>query len=1326
MIRWVFLLLLWPSQTVAQNILQIEQQLSAIGYSVGQVDGVSDVQTRQAVMDFQYSFGFNVTGELTADEVIFLAKSEQISQMQVPFAIEELREEYRDLEQIFNRGPQGRLPRNIYANGAHYLAERGYFQYNPTHLSLGSAIFAPLMDSERERRNHYRKIAKDISVNTRNELGAAVLTLSDWDNEVKNLDETMGALELLLSYAESAPKETAYLASLIQGIERRVNPLRACMSVDDAQRVFPLISRTITLAMRSTLSRVYWARILSLATACSPQDTRDNYYQVLLDISQQVSPTQEIITHSLWAQDAKERGADDTARLHFAQAADAFLAGLMHQDINYADVSNGLMQAGDVTAMYYLNMTTRVQNLGNQRIDQIESIPFASIDLSFASASNYNYALVETSLLFMETRQFDNLRRLGVFLAGRQFDAIRGQSEMMPETTAIWESALIGLRSLKRSEEHQQLLNLATIIMPTLLSERANLEALEVSLMQAEAAIELGFFEDAELAMIQAVTLANITSSTAKIEPRIISVRRALNLWKLADLTAADKLIDQLETHYALLCGPDVAQRNDYYQYPSVDFETLGSDPSVAAALLKNNMMDQILTCGISRAMTETEARLICALAGFTGRRDVANYFLNNAIAGVENWERYPSMELCAHGLADAGHSDWFQLETLPSGDTISESNIRFFAMSPIERQAASQSVSLQDIDDIWDWTDIRLEHLEKNFPLPQRQELFKATLRKFEGSFGRIGAQEEDYFQVANLATAYRRMGLFRAAEAHLYIGARVDPFAFGTEPAEKLAQDLLIPLAVHNRLQYAKLYRAEGDSDRAYSAIGPLAEYAVARLTTGTDPLPGTVEQWAKRLEPLFTAYLEIQFDGVSNGANYPVIFAIKQYLHLANSSASATVLEQRLKSANPDVARQYQDARRKLRLALDNPSETGTQISDLSLELRSIEAQLPKRDAALRNHQIGVTRDIGDVILELRNADAAMLVVTQLPKSVILMYLDGNGATGKRLQMSRADVNKMVISFRTGLLETNGVTNLFDESLAANTYEDLIGWAHSGKEPPPALRLVLDGPLSILPFAALRREDGWLGAQASIRVSPSVAWAAKPLRTSTEFRGFVGLGDPNLTDGNVEQRTALLGSELFFPELPETANELTFMALSFGGNPSTDVFTRQNASEDQIWVLNNSNRLADISILALATHGLLSSETGVLKSPGLLLSLPTQLGTDGILTAQEIYHLRIGADLVVLSACNTGTPDAGAGLSDLASSFLYAGAGALILTHWEIDSGAGVEIMKRIAIDQRNRGNSNFSTSLQEAVRGMLADPAFKKFHHPRFWASHFILG
>jgi CHAT domain-containing protein len=1324
MIRLAAFLLLWPLPGLAQSWMEIERQFATIGISVGHVDGVADAQTQQAILDFQYNFGFAVTGQLTLLEAGFLAQAAQIAAMQTPFVVEEQRTQYSEVEYTFWNGSTHLLARQIYANGPHYLAERGKFQFNPDNMNLRSDFTAPVMKLGAERSAQFRQIATEVANARQDTLATAIIALLDWDNERERIDEGLAAIEVVLRAAEAAPQETGYLAILFQGVARRVGRDDICGDLKIAARAYPLIERIVALAAHSTLPPLSWAHMVHVAAKCAPADKRDAYFQLLLDLAQQVVPAVVLDARLYWARDALARGEADTARQQYVVVADGYLSGQAVKALDYVDVSNGMMHSGDIVAINDLGMTDLALKLGVQRIARIEAVAFESVPESFASSSNYAYFLVDSSSLFIETRQFDNLHRLGVFLSGSQFEPVRGNWTMMPESSAVWEGALIGLKSLREFEEHQRLFDLGAIVMPVLLSEGANTEALEVALMQAEAAVELGAYEDAEPAVVQAVSLAQITGTYARVEPRIAAVRRALSLWQLEDLPAGEKLVRQLDARYATFCGPEVAEQAGYYDFPMIDFEALGDDPEVATILAQAGMLDRILTCGITRAMTDIEARLICALAGFSGRKDVSEFLVNGAFPGVKEWERSSTKEVCAHGLADAGHFDWFRVERPQEQGMSGGQNIRFLSKSPAERQVAVETAPNLTFDTSLFWADIPIEQLEKPLLSPERRKLIEAVRLSFDGGYGRIGPQEDDYYAVSTRATAYRRMGFFRAAETLLYISARVDPFAFGTEPQATLDLELLSLEAVRNRLDYARLYRAEGDADRAFSAIGLLVERAVARLSSDANPLPGTVEQWAKRLEELFTVYLELQFEGLSREPNYPAIFAIQQYLHLANSTASSSVLQQRLNSANPSVAREYQDARRRLRDALDAPDETGSRVADLSLQLRAIEAQFVAADAALKAHQIGVTRDIVSVLGELRAAEAAMLVVTQLPNSVIVMYLDGAGAAVRRLAISRDAAAKMVDRFRENLL--SGTDNTFDEASAVRIYDELIGWAHAGRAPPGSLRLVLDGPLTAFPFAALRRSDGWLGAEATLRTAPSVARAAAPLRSGSEFRGFVGLGDPNLTKGDSAPRKALLGNDVYFPELPETARELTFMALSFGGNPVEDVYIGTEASEARFQSLNASGRLEGISVLALATHGLLARNTGSLRSPGLLLSLPEELGMDGILAATEVYSYRIGADLVILSACNTGTADGGEGLSDLASAFLYAGAGSLILTHWEIDSGAGVEIMKRLALDQRENTASDFAESLRRAVNGLLEDADAKKFHHPKYWASHFLLG
>src|SRR5437899_9420949 len=98
-----------------------------------------------------------------------------------------------------------------------------------------------------------------------------------------------------------------------------------------------------------------------------------------------------------------------------------------------------------------------------------------------------------------------------------------------------------------------------------------------------------------------------------------------------------------------------------------------------------------------------------------------------------------------------------------------------------------------------------------------------------------------------------------------------------------------------------------------------------------------------------------------------------------------------------------------------------------------------------------------------------------------------------------------------------------------------------------------------------------------------------------------------------------------------------------------------------------------LADYGIVYFATHGLVAGDVKGLAELSLVLSIPKQPTEfdDGLLTASEVAQLKLNADWVVLSACNTiaGDKPGAEALSGLARSFFYAGARALLVSHWAV---------------------------------------------------------
>src|SRR5206468_11692362 len=136
--------------------------------------------------------------------------------------------------------------------------------------------------------------------------------------------------------------------------------------------------------------------------------------------------------------------------------------------------------------------------------------------------------------------------------------------------------------------------------------------------------------------------------------------------------------------------------------------------------------------------------------------------------------------------------------------------------------------------------------------------------------------------------------------------------------------------------------------------------------------------------------------------------------------------------------------------------------------------------------------------------------------------------------------------------------------------------------------------------------------------------------------------------------------------------------------------DILLGARATEKTLKDLSDSGRLAEYAILHFATHGALTGQVQGSTEPGLVLTPPGKGMTDpkalerddGFLTASEIATLRLDADWVVLSACNTAgaSGETSEALSGIARAFFYAGTRALLVSHWEVDSQAAVKLITR----------------------------------------------
>ncbi|HEV7341282.1 MAG TPA: CHAT domain-containing tetratricopeptide repeat protein [Sphingopyxis sp.] len=274
------------------------------------------------------------------------------------------------------------------------------------------------------------------------------------------------------------------------------------------------------------------------------------------------------------------------------------------------------------------------------------------------------------------------------------------------------------------------------------------------------------------------------------------------------------------------------------------------------------------------------------------------------------------------------------------------------------------------------------------------------------------------------------------------------------------------------------------------------------------------------------------------------------------------------------------------------------------------------------------------------------------------------------------------------------------------------------------------------------------GWLSDRFAFTSLPAVAALTlardpRPARRNTRFSGY---GAPVLIGGDTGSRAGIgvfrgmseSGAPLADPDalrrlapLPGTKVELAAMAKLFGVAPG-QLTIDGRATEA---ALRQDPALATSDIIAIATHGLLPEPGLGFTEPGLVLTPPTTPtdSDDGLLTATEAARLTLSADWVILSACNTASAENSGGgdsLSALARGFLYAGADALLASHWRVSDDATAVLTVETLLARRTNPALSRAQALQQ---GMAAVRSGKRtdgsaiagwkaaWAHPAAWAA-----
>ncbi|HEY1503185.1 MAG TPA: CHAT domain-containing protein [Stellaceae bacterium] len=392
-----------------------------------------------------------------------------------------------------------------------------------------------------------------------------------------------------------------------------------------------------------------------------------------------------------------------------------------------------------------------------------------------------------------------------------------------------------------------------------------------------------------------------------------------------------------------------------------------------------------------------------------------------------------------------------------------------------------------------------------------------------------------------------------------------------------------------------------------------------------------------------------------------------------------------------------------------------------------------------------------------------------------------------------LSPGDIDKAVASLRKSVdpdAATAGQIPAFDVANAYKLYAGLLEPVKAGWQGASDLLVVANGTLGEVPFGMLATQNvkpapdqsgqplftgyktvPWLIRQVAITQLPSVtSWTTLRATPAPKIarKPFIGFGDPWFNQKEEAQAIAQQGMALAMqvasgglvamrkapvhlrsaprtedtddakigelPRLPDTADEVKEVAAALKADFAKDVYLGAQANEQVVRTVD----LDDRRVVMFATHGLVPGDLDGLTEPALALSAPdvAKVPGDGLLTVSKILGLRLNADWVVLSACNTAAAG-GAGaeaVSGLGLAFFYAGSRTLLVSNWPVETVSAriltTELFKREAASPGIAREALRQAMLSLIDGPGMIEPATQKslysYAHPLFWAPFSLVG
>ena len=430
--------------------------------------------------------------------------------------------------------------------------------------------------------------------------------------------------------------------------------------------------------------------------------------------------------------------------------------------------------------------------------------------------------------------------------------------------------------------------------------------------------------------------------------------------------------------------------------------------------------------------------------------------------------------------------------------------------------------------------------------------------------------------------------------------------------------------------------------------------------------------------------------------------------------------------------------------------------SRLSGIETERKKLTGTLKERFpdfVALANPQPLTLQETQELLAE----DEAVVAFNIGEKKSYAWVVTKTATDWAEIPINAKTLNEEITKLRQSL--TFETDEPFDAVLSHTVYQETFGPIAEKIAGKTRLSIFANGALTSIPFSILITSDpqgkklkdyDWLLRSYGLTVLPSI-YSLKTMRTSVAMgqasKPMIAFADPVFSQKARNQtppaRITLRSMPEFYqgtqidvrrlgdalPQLPGTRSEVKAVARSVHAD-SGDL----KLGPDATTIAVKDTPLDQYRVVYFATHSLVAGDlekfAKAKAEPALVLSIPekpTELD-DGLLRASDIAQLKLNADWVVLSACNTASSD-GVGaeaLSGLAQAFIYAGARSLVVSHWDVNDDASAKIMSALFAISSSQPDLSHGQALQAAEIQLLNAAETDAEAHPRYWRRSLLLG